>query len=46
MREIHEAWKELMEIYKEAEQYNVPEYTRESENVIKFDSSVAHVAMV
>ena len=46
MREIHEAWKELMDIYKEAEQYNVQEYTRESENVIKFDSSAAQVAMV
>jgi hypothetical protein len=45
MREIHEAWKELMDIYKEAEQYNA-QYVRESENVIKFDSSAAQVAMV
>lgn len=25
MREIHEAWKEIMEIYKEIEQYNEQE---------------------
>jgi hypothetical protein len=25
MREIHEAWKELMDIYKEVEQYNEKE---------------------
>jgi hypothetical protein len=39
MQEIHEAWKELMDIYKEIELYN-SQYASESDNVINIDSSI------
>jgi hypothetical protein len=46
MQEIHEVWKEIMDIYKEAEQYNVQDDFIREISVITFDSSIVQVATV